>query len=125
MVEDMSTLSRFSSGDNFKDRVIKIVKKIPRGRVTTYGTISTLAGIPRGARIVGGILHHEEDNLPWHRVVNRHGFISNKCLDFPKTLQKVLLQQEGIEVSKDFVIDLGRYGWWGEEKTVDSGKLEK
>lgn len=121
----MSVKDRFSSGQNFKDKVIKIVKEIPYGRVTTYGTISTLAGIPRGARIVGGILHLEEDRLPWHRVVNRHGFISNKCLDFPKTLQKVLLEQEGVEVSKDFVIDLGRYGWWGEEKTMDSCKLEK
>ena len=99
---------------NFKDRVIKVVKDIPYGKVTTYGTIAVLAGLPRGARLVGGILHFNMDASTWHRVINRHGFISTKCLEHPKMLQKTLLEQEGIEVSKDFMIDLKRYGWWGE-----------
>lgn len=98
---------------NFKDRVIQIVRKIPYGRVTTYGTVATLAGVPRGARLVGGVLHFNIDASPWHRVINRHGFISTKCLDHPKALQKALLKQEGVEVSKDFMIDLKKYGWWG------------
>ena len=101
---------------NFKNKVIQIVKQIPFGKVTTYGTVATLARIPRGARLVGGILHYsdEKSNIPWHRVINRHGFISTKCLDHPKGLQKALLEQEGIEVSNNFVIDLEKYGWWGE-----------
>lgn len=99
---------------NFKDRVLKIVKKIPYGRVTTYGTVAILAGVPRGARLVGGILHFNIDASPWHRVINRHGFISTKCLDHPKDLQKALLEQEGIEVTSDFMINLDRYGWFGE-----------
>jgi methylated-DNA-protein-cysteine methyltransferase related protein len=100
---------------SFKDKVIKIVQKIPYGRVTTYGTIATLAGLPRGARLVGGLLHFAgEDKLPWQRIINRHGFISTKCLEHPKTLQKTLLAQEGIEVGPDFMIDLKKYGWWGE-----------
>lgn len=98
---------------NFKDRVIEIVKNIPYGRVTTYGTVAILAGIPRGARLVGGVLHFNIDEAPWHRVINRHGFISTKCLDHPKQLQKALLEQEGIEVSADFMVDLDRYGWFG------------
>ncbi len=98
---------------NFKDRVIKKVNKIPYGRVTNYGTIAILAGIPRGARLVGGVLHFNMENNPWHRVVNRHGFISTKCLEHPKKLQKVLLEQEGIEVSDDFMVDLDKYGWFG------------
>lgn len=97
-------------GMNFKDRVIQIVKKIPFGRVTTYGTVATLAELPRGARLVGGILHFNED-LPWQRVINRNGFISTKCLEHPKSLQKALLEQEGIEVSSDFMVDLKKYGW--------------
>lgn len=102
---------------DFKDRVIDIVQKIPCGKVTTYGTVATLAGMPRGARLVGGILHYnsEETNLPWQRVVNRKGYISTKCLEHPKQLQKVLLEQEGIEVSDDFIVNLEKYGWWGEE----------
>ncbi len=99
---------------NFKDKVLNITKNIPYGRVATYGTIATLAGLPRGARLVGGILHFNIDEAPWHRVINRHGFISTKCLDHPKILQKTLLEQEGVEVSQDFVVDLEKYGWWGE-----------
>lgn len=98
---------------NFKDCVIKIVKQIPCGKVTTYGTVATLAGLPRGGRLVGGILHYQGEKTPWHRVINRHGFISTKCLDYPKKLQKTLLEQEEIEVSPDFMIDLQKYGWWG------------
>ncbi len=102
----------------FKEKVLELVRKIPYGRVTTYGTIATLAGLPRGARLVGGMLHftstYQDDQLPWQRVINRHGFISTKCIEHPAPLQKALLEQEGIEVSSDFVIDLEKYGWWGE-----------
>ncbi|MBI4035595.1 MGMT family protein [Candidatus Daviesbacteria bacterium] len=97
----------------FKQKVAQIVSKIPYGKVTTYGTVSTLAGLPRGARLVGGILHYQGEELPWYRVVNRYGFISTKCLDHPKQLQKTLLEQEGIEVSSSFMINLEVFGWWG------------
>ena len=98
---------------NFKDQVIQMVKKIPLGKVTTYGTIATLAGVPRGARLVGGVLHFNIADAPWYRVIYRQGFISTKCLEHPKQLQKILLEQEGIEVSGDFMINLQKYGWFG------------
>ncbi|MBI3109666.1 MGMT family protein [Candidatus Daviesbacteria bacterium] len=98
---------------NFKDKVIEIVKSIPYGQVTTYGTVATLAGLPRGARLVGGVLHFNIEASPWHRVINRHGFISTKCLDHPKALQKAFLEKEGVEVTADFMVDLKKYGWWG------------
>lgn len=98
---------------NFKEKVLEIVKKIPYGRVTTYGTVATLVGVPRGARLVGGVLHFNINESPWHRVINRHGFISTKCLDHPKQLQKTLLEQEGIEVTDDFMVNLEKYGWFG------------
>lgn len=100
---------------NFKQKVRQIIDQIPYGRVTTYGTVATLAGMPRGARIVGGILMSEGDNLPWQRVINREGFISIKNLDHPKALQKALLEAEGVVVSSDFHVDLQKFGWWGEE----------
>lgn len=96
----------------FKQKVIQLVSAIPYGKVTTYGTIATQAGIPRGARLVGGILHNIGEEIPWYRVVNRHGFISTKCLDHPKALQKTLLEQEGIEVSSGFMINLEVFGWF-------------
>ncbi len=100
---------------SFKDQVIQVVKKIPYGFVTTYGTIAILAGVPRGARLIGGILRYnsEDNDLPWHRVINKDGFISIKSFDHPKNLQKALLEQEGIEVSRDFMINLDKYGWFG------------
>jgi methylated-DNA-protein-cysteine methyltransferase related protein len=105
------------SSNGFKERVIELTLAIPRGKVTTYGTIATLAGIPRGARMVGGILHYaiDELDLPWQRVVNRIGFVSTKCLEHPRELQVVLLKQEGVEVSSELVVDLKKYGWFGEE----------
>ena len=100
---------------NFKEKVIQIILKIPYGKVTTYGTIAVMAGLPRGGRLVGGVLHFntEKFNLPWHRVINRHGYISTNCLEHMKSLQKALLEDEGIEVSKDFMVNLEKYGWWG------------
>lgn len=102
---------------NFKDKVINIILKIPYGRVTTYGTVATLAGMPRCARMVGGILHFNSDSLclPWHRVINRFGYISTSCLDHTKQIQKGLLEDEGMEVSDSFIVNLDKYGWWGEE----------
>lgn len=110
---------------NFKEQVIQLLKQVPYGRVTTYGTIATLAGWPRGAWIVGGILHNFSDkaDLPWQRIINRHGFISTNCEEHMRQLQKALLLQEGIAVSQDFMVDLDKYGWWGEE-SLDNSKLE-
>ncbi|MFA5932702.1 MAG: MGMT family protein [Microgenomates group bacterium] len=98
---------------NFRQRVISIVKKIPKGKVTTYGTIAVMSSHPRGARIVGGVLHFnsEKYDLPWHRVVNCEGYISIKSMEHPKGLQKALLEQEGVEVSDDFIVNLKKYGW--------------
>jgi methylated-DNA-protein-cysteine methyltransferase-like protein len=111
---------------NFRQKVIYLVQHIPEGKVTTYGTIASVAGQPRGARLVGGIIHQasEKEELPWQRVINRHGFISIKCFDHPKELQRALLQTDGVEVSSEFMVDLNKYGWWGEE-ILDSGELEK
>lgn len=99
---------------DFKGQVIQIVSRIPCGRVTTYGTVATLAGLPRGARLVGGILHFNSErfNLPWYRVINRHGFISTTCRDHLRQAQKSLLEDEGVEVDSDFMIDLDKFGWW-------------
>lgn len=111
--------------DTFKQKVLRIINRIPPGKVTTYGTIALLAGIPRGGRVVGGILHQQGDKTSWHRVVNCHGFISTRCPEHSRKLQKALLEQEGIEVTVDFMINLQKYGWWGKKTHLDCGELEK
>ncbi len=113
---------------SFKDKVIQVIKNIPFGKVTNYGTVATLAGNPRGAREVGYILHGftKKYNLPWQRVVNRNGYISIRGdQSDSKELQKTILIEEGVEVSTDFMIDLDKYGWFGDEATLDSSKLEE
>jgi methylated-DNA-protein-cysteine methyltransferase related protein len=112
---------------SFKDSVIEIIKNIPVGRVTTYGTVAALAGSPRSAREVGYLLHSltQKHNLPWQRVINKKGYISIRGEDVNmKNLQKKLLEEEGVEVSGEFMIDLKKYGWNGEEN-MDSSQLEE
>jgi methylated-DNA-protein-cysteine methyltransferase-like protein len=63
----------FDSEPGFRDRVHAIITQIPHGRVMTYGQIAALAGNSRAARIVGGIAHFGDPDMPWQRVVNRKG----------------------------------------------------
>lgn len=116
-----------NQSNNFATQVIEAIKSIPYGHVTTYGTIATLAGSPRNAREVGYFLHSltKKYNLPWQRVINKKGYISIRGRDTNmKNLQKSLLTEEGVEVSEDFMIDLEKYGWWGNEKNLGYRQLE-
>lgn len=95
----------------FAVRVYQIVAAIPEGKVTTYGEVASLAGSPRAARQVGGVLKRlpEGSKLPWHRVVNRSGTISLAGPDLMRQRQALLA--EGVQVSGKGVIDLERYRW--------------
>ncbi len=92
--------------DSFPQRVWQIVASIPEGYVTTYGDVARLAGSPRAARQVGGVLKRlpEGSTLPWHRVVNRHGVISLTGPDLQRQRQALL--SEGVQVSGSGQIDL-------------------
>ncbi|MBI4039453.1 MGMT family protein [Candidatus Daviesbacteria bacterium] len=97
----------------FKEKVYLIVSMIPAGRVASYGQVAALVGMPRAAQAVGQVLHRmaDEKPIPWQRVINRHGRISTKCTFHPATLQKALLEQEGISVGDDLMIDVAQYSW--------------
>ncbi|EKM0376024.1 MGMT family protein [Cronobacter turicensis] len=97
--------------DTFPQRVYQIVAAIPEGCVTTYGEVARLAGSPRAARQVGGVLKRlpEGSKLPWHRVVNRRGEISLTGPDLQRQRQALLA--EGVLVSGKGEINLARYGW--------------
>nr|WP_147665289.1 MGMT family protein [Candidatus Prometheoarchaeum syntrophicum] len=97
---------------DFTNSVIKIIKQIPKGKVTTYGNIAVLAGNPRSARQVSWILHSSSQkyDLPWHRVINSKGIIAMKSED-GKNTQKELLEMEGIEFINDFKVNLKKYQW--------------
>ena len=57
----------------FRKEVEELMARVPKGQVTTYGDLAALAGHPYAARIVGGMAHHGDAELPWHRLVNRFG----------------------------------------------------
>lgn len=98
---------------NFNKRVYKLVTKIPKGKVTSYGFIATLLGKPHAARQVGWALFNMVEGLdiPWWRVINSKGFISIKNPNAPKELQKHLLEKDGLKVSDKFMVDLNKYMW--------------
>ena len=96
----------------FTSRVKKLIKKIPEGKVATYGFIAAVAGNPQAARQVARILHScsRKDNLPWHRVVNRNGQISLKHYNGYE-VQKQLLEREGVVFAENDTIDFDTYLW--------------
>ena len=91
-----------------------IVRRIPRGRVATYGQVAELAGLPGRARQAGYALAAipDESDLPWHRVVNARGEVSRRAggSAFEK-IQRVLLEAEGVVFDAAGRIPLDRYGW--------------
>ncbi|MDQ6984947.1 MAG: MGMT family protein [Candidatus Dojkabacteria bacterium] len=98
---------------SFKEKVIDVVKSIPRGKVLNYGSVAAISGSPRASRQVGSILtgiSGENREVPWWRVVNKAGYLSirGKLYD-AKELQMKLLIDEGVEVSKDYYIDMRKY----------------
>ena len=95
------------SKNDFFQRVYKVVRTIPVGRVTTYGLIAKKLGTASSARTVGWALNacHNDSSIPAHRVVNRNGLLSGKHHFKGFDLMKQLLENEGIEVNDDRVVD--------------------
>ena len=102
---------------DFKQRVIKFIQQVPRGKVASYGQVAAFAGSPRAARQVGGILKSVDvsiNTIPWWRVINSQGAISIKGnWTATKELQRNLLKKEGIKVDKDYKLDIKKYRWLG------------
>ncbi len=96
-------------------RIYAVVKRIPRGRVATYGQVATLAGLDGHARQVGYALHALPDHIdvPWHRVINARGEISPRSAGDSHELQRMLLEAEGVGFSVDGRFSLKKYRWAG------------
>jgi methylated-DNA-protein-cysteine methyltransferase-like protein len=106
-------------------RVWRMVARVPRGHVATYGQIARMAGLHRGARTVGWALRAVPDDarvggrrVPWHRVINAQGGISLRGGpgEVEVGRQAAALRREGVAVSAGGRIDLGRYLWRGERR---------
>jgi methylated-DNA-protein-cysteine methyltransferase-like protein len=98
---------------NVRDEVLEIVRAIPRGRVMTYGQISSLLASRISPVAVGWMLHRCPEDVPWHRVVNAKGGCSTERLpDMPIGMQQALLEREDVSFRADGTIDLNHYRWW-------------
>ena len=97
---------------SFYEAVWRLVRRVPRGKVVSYGQVATLLGSPRAARAVGyAMFNVQDDDVPWQRVVNSRGEISiGGALHRPE-LQRALLEAEGVAFAAGGVIDLARHGW--------------
>lgn len=95
------------------ERVYAVVRRIPRGRVATYGQVARLAGLANQARQVGYALHALpwEGLAPWHRVVNARGAISLPPAGGADLTQRMRLEKEGVRFDARGRVDLERYGW--------------
>jgi methylated-DNA-protein-cysteine methyltransferase-like protein len=100
----------------FTNRVYAMVRRVPYGRVVSYGGIAALLGQPRAARGVGQALHALPDdaNVPWWRVINRNGEISIRGTFHGPQLQRALLEGEGVEFSAGGRVAWKRFGWDGQ-----------
>ena len=99
--------------DGIPARILAVVRRIPRGRVATYGQVARLAGLPQHARQVGYALHRLPDDtpVPWHRVINARGEISPRAVPDDGRLQHLLLADEGVHFGPGGRVPLSRYQW--------------
>ncbi|RHX82268.1 MGMT family protein [Leptospira yasudae] len=104
-----------SSETSFFKEVYALVKKVPRGKVTSYGRIAALLGKPRASRAVGYALNAlskgQEQKVPWQRVINGQGKISFRGDTGRSILQKKMLEDEGIRFNSAETVDLKVFGW--------------
>ena len=102
----------------YRERVYKIVRRIPRGRVMTYGQIAELLGEGYTPRTVGFAMHSSPDGTPWHRVLNAQGATSTGRIVLPHDKQQRLLEQEGVVFNQNNRCDLETYLFIPKTKTV-------
>jgi methylated-DNA-protein-cysteine methyltransferase-like protein len=102
----------------FKERVFALVAQIPSGRVMSYGQIAALAGAAWAAWEVGQIANHGPENLPWQRVVNKQGGLAGGWPQGGAAGHRAALEAEGVVVSDDYKVDIGKLLWNPNQATL-------
>jgi methylated-DNA-protein-cysteine methyltransferase-like protein len=98
---------------DFARAVVRVVRRVPYGRVISYGGVAAMAGRPRAARAVGSVMQAlpDEDPVPWWRVINAQGGISPGGSLHRAQVQRALLEAEGVRFGRQGRVDWERYGW--------------
>ncbi|WP_340199739.1 methylated-DNA--[protein]-cysteine S-methyltransferase [Ascidiimonas sp. W6] len=107
--------------ENFFERVYQVAKKIPYGKVTSYGAIAKYLGTAKSARMVGWAMNASglKEDVPAHRVVNRNGVLTGKHHFQGTNLMQQLLESEGIQVVNNQIIDFEKYFWNPADELAD------
>lgn len=102
-----------AENDNFFERVYEIARQIPYGKVTSYGAIAKVLGSARSARMVGWAMNSsgKHEDIPAHRVVNRKGLLTGKHHFDGTNLMQQLLENEGIQVVNNQIVDFEKHFW--------------
>ena len=96
---------------DYRERVFRIVRMIPRGHVMTYGQIAEILGEGYTPRTVGFVMHSANDKTPWHRVINAQGGCSTRGLVLPHDKQQRMLEAEGVSFNERGRCELQLYLW--------------
>jgi methylated-DNA-protein-cysteine methyltransferase related protein len=97
--------------NDYRERVFRIVRSIPRGRVMTYGQIAEILGEGYTPRTVGFVMHSSNDKTPWHRVINAQGGCSTRGIVLPHDKQQRMLEAEGINFNERGRCELQKHLW--------------
>jgi methylated-DNA-protein-cysteine methyltransferase related protein len=100
-----------NSDNDYRERVFRVVRSIPRGRVMTYGQIAEILGEGYTPRTVGFVMHSSNDKTPWHRVINAQGGCSTRGLVLPHDKQQRMLEAEGISFNERGRCELQKHLW--------------
>ena len=95
---------------NFRSKIEHLIAQVPYGQVTTYGDLAGLAGHANASRVVGGIAHYGNPDLPWHRLVNRFGGLASGYHG-GREVQRQLLEQEGVACTNLIVNNFEELRW--------------
>lgn len=98
------------NASEFRTKIEALMAQVPAGKVTTYGDLAALAGHPYAARIVGGMAHYGNPELPWHRLVNRFGGLA-AGYHGGRRAQAEYLALEGITCTNDTVDNFNEIRW--------------
>lgn len=93
------------ANDNFRSRVYELVSQIPKGKVMTYGDVAALCGSAHAARQVGQIAHFGPPELPWQRIVNRHGGLASAFSFGGLAGHKAMLEEDGVKITEDYRVE--------------------
>jgi methylated-DNA-protein-cysteine methyltransferase-like protein len=110
----------------YRERVFEIVRRIPAGRVMTYGQLAEILGEGYTPRTVGFVMHAaDEETTPWQRVINSQGACSTGRVILPPDKQQKMLEAEGVEFDARGRCNLSRYRWTPEEFEQREGEDEQ